>query len=145
MTMMMAFAPMDEKIRVLLSRFVTNVSFNPQNILRSGRWTQAEHECFLDGLRLHDKGWKQIAQMIPSRTVVQIRTHAQKYFQKVGKANHGGAHSNEVRMDTRPFAAEKRRHKVRGLPRILPLLDFGFFFSLFDSPLRDALKNAFSC
>jgi len=32
------------------------------------------------------KNWKEIANMIDSRTVVQIRTHAQKYFQKLAKA-----------------------------------------------------------
>ena len=50
-----------------------------------GRWTKEEHNLFLEGLRLHGKEWKSIADMIPTRTVVQIRTHAQKYFQKVAK------------------------------------------------------------
>lgn len=40
---------------------------------------------FVHGLRLHGKEWKKIALMIPTRTVVQIRTHAQKYFQKLEK------------------------------------------------------------
>ncbi len=31
------------------------------------------------------KDWKRVAKMIPTRTVVQIRTHAQKYFQKLAK------------------------------------------------------------
>ena len=68
-----------------------------------------EHMTFLDGLRQHGKGWKQIAVMIPSRSVVQIRTHAQKYFQKLCKAQQqaGGNASvvPEVVMDTRngPF------------------------------------------
>ena len=45
---------------------------------------------FLDGLKVHGKGWKQIAQMIKTRSVVQIRTHAQKYFQKLSKVSvHG--------------------------------------------------------
>lgn len=63
---------------------------------------------FLEGLRLHGKGWKQIADMIQSRTVVQIRTHAQKYFQKLSKA--GGRGPEAVVMDTRPAgsSAEKR-------------------------------------
>src|SRR5438094_679149 len=40
----------------------------------------------MEGLRLHGREWKKIAAMIPSRTVVQIRTHAQKFFQKQAKA-----------------------------------------------------------
>lgn len=41
---------------------------------------------FLDGLRIHGKGWKKIAEMIQTRNVVQVRTHAQKYFQKLERS-----------------------------------------------------------
>ncbi|OEU20545.1 hypothetical protein FRACYDRAFT_165241, partial [Fragilariopsis cylindrus CCMP1102] len=54
------------------------------------RWTSEEHNLFLQGLELHGKGWKKIAGLIKSRTVVQIRTHAQKYFQKLAKAKQNG-------------------------------------------------------
>jgi SHAQKYF class myb-like DNA-binding protein len=53
----------------------------------TGRWTAEEHLLFLQGLEQFGKGWKNIASLIKSRTVVQIRTHAQKYFQKLAKAN----------------------------------------------------------
>ena len=56
----------------------------------TGRWTSEEHNLFLQGLELHGKGWKKIAGLIKSRTVVQIRTHAQKYFQKLAKAKQNG-------------------------------------------------------
>ena len=52
----------------------------------TGRWTSEEHQLFLDGLDAYGKEWKRIAELIKTRTVVQIRTHAQKYFQKVAKA-----------------------------------------------------------
>ena len=55
-----------------------------------GRWTEQEHLVFLEGLRTHGKQWKVIATMIGTRTVVQVRTHAQKYFQKLDR-NSGGA------------------------------------------------------
>ncbi len=41
--------------------------------IRKGRWTSDEHRLFLKGLELHGKGWKQIATLIQTRTVVQIR------------------------------------------------------------------------
>jgi len=44
---------------------------------------------FLQGLSTHQKQWKLIAEMVKTRTVVQIRTHAQKYFQKLHKSNGG--------------------------------------------------------
>lgn len=53
----------------------------------TGRWTHDEHQLFLEGLKLYKKQWKQIADLIKTRTVVQIRTHAQKYFQKLMKMN----------------------------------------------------------
>lgn len=40
---------------------------------------------FVKGLEAHSKQWKLIAELIKTRTVVQVRTHAQKYFQKLLK------------------------------------------------------------
>ena len=51
----------------------------------TGRWQAEEHEIFLKGLNEHGKQWKKIAVMIKTRSVVQVRTHAQKYFQKLLK------------------------------------------------------------
>lgn len=52
----------------------------------TGRWTDAEHKLFLKGLETFPyRAWKKIATLIKTRTVVQIRTHAQKYYQKLEK------------------------------------------------------------
>ena len=53
----------------------------------TGRWLTEEHEVFLKGLDQHGKQWKKIALMIKTRSVVQVRTHAQKYFQKLLKGD----------------------------------------------------------
>lgn len=66
----------------------------------TGRWTAEEHRLFLQGLDQHGKGWKKIASLIKSRTVVQIRTHAQKYFQKLAKARQNGE-EGDVAMEGR--------------------------------------------
>jgi SHAQKYF class myb-like DNA-binding protein len=66
----------------------------------TGRWTAEEHRLFLQGLDQHGKGWKKIASLIKSRTVVQIRTHAQKYFQKLAKARQNGE-EGDVSMEGR--------------------------------------------
>lgn len=52
----------------------------------TGRWTREEHEAFLSALRVYGKEWKKVAAKVKTRTVVQTRTHAQKYFQKLQKA-----------------------------------------------------------
>ena len=51
----------------------------------TGRWTKEEHESFLSALQMYGKEWKRVAARVKTRTVVQTRTHAQKYFQKLQK------------------------------------------------------------
>jgi SHAQKYF class myb-like DNA-binding protein len=51
----------------------------------SGRWTAAEHEAFLRGLKVYGREWKKVATCVPTRTSAQIRSHAQKYFAKASK------------------------------------------------------------
>ena len=43
-----------------------------------GRWSDAEHDLFLVGLHKYGREWKDIADVVRTRTVVQVRTHAQK-------------------------------------------------------------------
>ncbi|KAL3815916.1 hypothetical protein ACHAXA_005764 [Cyclostephanos tholiformis] len=54
-------------------------------ISTSGRWTAAEHEAFLRGLKVYGREWKKVATCVPTRTSAQIRSHAQKYFAKASK------------------------------------------------------------
>lgn len=53
--------------------------------VRSGRWTKNEHVLFEKGIRKFGKCWKKIATTIRTRTVRQVRTHAQKYLLRIGK------------------------------------------------------------
>jgi SHAQKYF class myb-like DNA-binding protein len=55
------------------------------SVSTSGRWTAAEHEAFLRGLKVYGREWKKVATCIPTRTSAQIRSHAQKYFAKASK------------------------------------------------------------
>jgi len=52
-------------------------------------WTDDEHAKFLEALKLYDRDWKKIEKFIGTKTVIQIRSHAQKYFLKVQKQNTG--------------------------------------------------------
>jgi len=61
-------------------------SDHDKNSKSAGRWTAEEHKLFLQGLDMYQKQWKLIADLVKTRTVVQIRTHAQKYFQKLQKS-----------------------------------------------------------
>ncbi|CAN1751597.1 Protein REVEILLE 6 [Linum perenne] len=62
----------------------------PYTITKSREsWTDPEHDKFLEALQLFDRDWKKIEAFIGSKTVIQIRSHAQKYFLKVQKSGTG--------------------------------------------------------
>ncbi|CAL1398862.1 unnamed protein product [Linum trigynum] len=59
----------------------------PYTITKSREsWTEQEHDKFLEALQLFDRDWKRIEAFVGSKTVIQIRSHAQKYFLKVQKS-----------------------------------------------------------
>ncbi|KAK1296215.1 Protein LHY [Acorus calamus] len=53
------------------------------------RWTEEEHDKFLEALKLYGRAWRRIEEHIGSKTAVQIRSHAQKFFSKVVKESTG--------------------------------------------------------
>ncbi|KAL1313662.1 protein REVEILLE 8 isoform X3 [Arachis ipaensis] len=58
----------------------------PYTITKSREsWSDEEHDKFLEALQLFDRDWKKIEDFVGSKTVIQIRSHAQKYFLKVQK------------------------------------------------------------
>ena len=115
----------------------------------TGRWTKEEHGAFLMGLKLYGKEWKKVAAKVRTRTVVQTRTHAQKYFQKLQKAVESGeVDGDEVPMGTgsRSTSNKKKRKPVSAptastsLPRQVASAAqlLSKFSSVGDSPYADA-------
>ncbi|KAG4952466.1 hypothetical protein JHK85_046333 [Glycine max] len=59
----------------------------PYTITKSREnWTEPEHDKFLEAIQLFDRDWKKIEAFVGSKSVIQIRSHAQKYFLKVQKS-----------------------------------------------------------
>ena len=54
--------------------------------IRVGTWSRSEHELYLQGTfpphpgkALHDRDWIKIAHLVGTRTRTQVRSHDQKY------------------------------------------------------------------
>eukprot|EP00873_Tetraselmis_striata_P021656 jgi/Tetstr1/441920/TSEL_030127.t1 len=50
---------------------------------RRERWTDKEHELFLEAVKLYGREWPKIEEHIGTKTAIQIRSHAQKFFTKL--------------------------------------------------------------
>ena len=46
---------------------------------KKGKWTQAEHEKFLEGFDVYGDNWHMNSTIVTTRTFTQIKTYAQKY------------------------------------------------------------------
>ena len=69
-----------------------------------GRWTSEEHELFLQGMMLHGREWKKVQAVVRTRTSAQIRSHAQKYFQKMAKTKNVSSASSQNNIGEDAFA-----------------------------------------
>jgi len=63
--------------------------------IKKGRWTDEEHERFLEALRLHGKDWELIEKHVGTRKAPNIRAHGQKFLEKLVKL----LESDELEME----------------------------------------------
>nr|GEX03060.1 protein REVEILLE 6 [Tanacetum cinerariifolium] len=90
----------------------------PYTITKSREsWTEPEHDKFLEALQLFDRDWKKIEAFIGSKTVIQIRSHAQKYFLKVQKNG-----TNEHLPPPRPKRKAAHPYPQKALKNAAPVL-----------------------
>ncbi|XP_010544758.1 PREDICTED: protein REVEILLE 3-like isoform X2 [Tarenaya hassleriana] len=81
-------------------------------------WSEQEHDRFLEALQLFDRDWKKIEAFVGSKSVIQIRSHAQKYFLKVQK-NGTGEHvppPRPKRKATRPYPQKAPKNAAVSQP-----------------------------
>lgn len=48
-----------------------------------GRWTKDEHIKFVEAIMMHGNEWKKVQKVVKSRSSIQARSHAQKFFKKL--------------------------------------------------------------
>ncbi|CAL9100536.1 unnamed protein product, partial [Musa acuminata var. zebrina] len=96
----------------------------PYTITKSREsWTEQEHDKFLEALQLFDRDWKKIEAFVGSKTVIQIRSHAQKYFLKVQK-NGNGAHvppPRPKRKAAHPYPQKASKNGIAAPPLARPI------------------------
>ena len=60
-------------------------SIDSLETLNIGRWTDSEHEKFLEAILLFGNEWKLVQTHIKTRSSTQARSHAQKFFLRLKK------------------------------------------------------------
>lgn len=61
-----------------------------------GRWTKEEQNLFNLAYQWHGKDWKKLAEIIRTRTIIQIRSHAQKIQKKLENKGNGEIQAQKV-------------------------------------------------
>ncbi|KAK8972141.1 hypothetical protein V6N11_000606 [Hibiscus sabdariffa] len=79
------------------------------------KWTEEEHQKFLEALRLYGRGWRQIEEHVGTKSTVQIRSHAQKFFSKVVRESNGGIDGSIKPIEIPP--PRPKRKPVHPYPR----------------------------
>lgn len=51
-----------------------------------GKWNKTEHDRFMKALQKYGKNWAMIQQSVGTRTLTQVRSHAQKLFLSMTKS-----------------------------------------------------------
>ena len=52
-----------------------------------GRWTQEEHQRFIEAILKYGNEWKNVQKHVMTRSSTQARSHAQKFFMKIKKTD----------------------------------------------------------
>ncbi|KAJ7570002.1 hypothetical protein O6H91_01G103400 [Diphasiastrum complanatum] len=81
------------------------------------RWTEEEHERFLEALKLYGRNWRLIEEHIGTKTTIQIRSHAQKFFCKVECQQSKGENHSGVSQHINIPPPRPKRKPNRPYPR----------------------------
>ena len=86
------FRPKDSQVKFIIKKkFYFRIEDTNECKIKSadnivsneGRWSIEEHEKFLEGIVLYGINWKKVKTLIGTRTSIQVRSHAQKFFYKM--------------------------------------------------------------
>ncbi|KAK4528234.1 hypothetical protein GAYE_SCF53G6169 [Galdieria yellowstonensis] len=73
-------------------------------VRRKERWTEEEHERFLAGLEQFGRNWRAIERIVRTKTAVQVRSHAQRYFIREAKRKEQGPSTSQTASSDGPLS-----------------------------------------
>jgi SHAQKYF class myb-like DNA-binding protein len=79
---------------------------------QSGKWTDEEHEKFIEGILNYGNEWKKVQQIIKTRSSTQARSHAQKFFLRIKKLMKNSEDRNNI------YSNDKGLEKI--ISQVLP-------------------------
>lgn len=86
-----------------------NEDENDNNNILNGRWSQKEHLLFIKGCLLYGNYWKKVKKYIQTRSCSQIRSHAQKYLNKLNKKYYGNKNNDSFDLNLKLKDEEIKR------------------------------------
>ena len=113
--------------------------------IKDGRWTEEEKNRFIQGIVLYGINWKKVKTLIPSRSAVQVRSHAQKFYQrmKLCKEQNLGIDftSKSIKNIKDMINQIKSKNQNNNIASILNKLSHGCINRRFIKKLKNIKKN----
>jgi SHAQKYF class myb-like DNA-binding protein len=66
-----------------MSDYSSNQQATPPSKKVAGRWTRIEHDRFIKALEKFGRDWISVQKFVRTRSLSQVRSHAQKFFMKI--------------------------------------------------------------
>jgi SHAQKYF class myb-like DNA-binding protein len=64
-------------------RITKKVAASKSSMCKDGKWSEEEHQRFLEAIEMFGNMWRKVESFIGSRSTAQIRSHAQKHFRRL--------------------------------------------------------------
>ena len=77
----------------------------------SGRWSEEENNLFKKALKIYGRNWTRIQLIVQTRDTVHVRTHAQKFNNKLRKHISGVELMDDIKMEDAQIYADILRRK----------------------------------
>ena len=70
------------------------------------KWSDEEHDKFVEAIRIFGRDWKKVEEFITTKTRKQIRSHAQKHFEKMKKTGEEFPAPRAKKKNSKPYPSK---------------------------------------